>query len=411
MFGRGHPKQEVEITRGGLDSIPNGMTTKVSDWYRTPKRASEVYTETPAMRIAAYYRAISILSGTVASLPLNHEKKTDGVFRVTEGELQYLLTQKPNDNFTAFEMIRQIICRTMNTGNAYVFPRQVMGEVYEFVLLNKGTCQFIQDKNLYYVSDVLNGIQGTFFPFEIIHIKNIAIDGGYTGLSTIQYAARCLGIAAAGDEQSLDTFDGGTMMKGFVAGGETMRGIGAEQEEALTTIGDRIEGELRSGKNIISLPEGTDFRALQMTVAEAKLLEHREFTVFEISRFTGVPPEKLFVNMPQNYKASEMSQINFLNDSINPFITQIEQEFSAKIIGRGLAFKERIKFDRDALLNTDITAKADFYQKMHGLGVLTTNEIRAFQGLLPLEGGDQPLISTNLQKLNEIKVNNTEDDT
>ncbi|MEG1543422.1 MAG: phage portal protein, partial [Tannerellaceae bacterium] len=250
-----------------------------------------------------------------------------------------------------------------------------------------------------------NGVSGTFYPWQVIHIRNVGIDGGYTGLSTIHYAARCLGIAQSADEQSLETFEGGSMVKGMVAGGETVVGMGAMQEEQLKTVADRIDSELRSGKNIIELPAGTTFNSLQMTVAEAKLLEHREFSVFEIARFTGVPPEKLFVNMTQNYKASEMAQINFLNDSVSPIITQIEQEFSNKLIPKALAFRENIRFEREALLKADITALADYYAKMHGMGVLTTNEIRAKKGLQPVEGGEQPLVSTNLQKLNQIKVN------
>ncbi len=41
-----------------------------------------------------------------------------------------------------------------------------------------------------------NRIYGRFESYEIIHLKNNSLDGGYAGVSTIMYASRIFSIAA-----------------------------------------------------------------------------------------------------------------------------------------------------------------------------------------------------------------------
>ncbi len=391
MFGRGQPKQRSSSVK--IINRVNGVS-------------HQVVTESMAMKLSAVFRCTQILSDTIGSIPLELKRNVSGVFVDETSTLADLLRFQPNSSFNSFEFKRQIVAKVLNRGNAFLMPVWDKGQCVELVLLSNNSCSYDIERHKYYVADSINKIYGEYDSSEIIHIKNMSLDGGYTGVPVIQYASRVLGIATSADEQSLDTFDGGTMIKGFVAGGETMQGFGAEQEEALTTIGDRIEGELRSGKNIISLPEGTDFRALQMTVAEAKLLEHREFSVIEICRFYGVDPERVFAGTAGNYKASESSQINFLNNTLNPILTQIESEFTRVLIQKRYRHRYKVEFDRKALFITDLTSKASYYKSMVEIGVFTVNEVRGKEGMSPVKGGDEAFISANLQSLKNPKVQN-----
>ena len=71
------------------------------------------YTVSPemAMKLAAVYRCTSIVSGTVASLPLQVKRKVDGSYWKTEdsGRLANLLALKPNDRQTSFDLIRNAV--------------------------------------------------------------------------------------------------------------------------------------------------------------------------------------------------------------------------------------------------------------------------------------------------------------
>ena len=48
---------------------------------------------------------------------------------------------------------------------------------------------------------------------------------------------------------------------------------------------------------------------------------------------------------------------------------------------------------------TDLTSKANYYQKMLQVGALTVNDIRMKEGLEPIENGWKPLVSANLKSL------------
>ena len=76
-----------------------------------------------AMKLATVYRCVSILSGSIASLPLQLLRKKNGVFMVDEDNpVNYLLSLCPNGRQSAFEMIRNAIIMMNNQGNAYIYP-------------------------------------------------------------------------------------------------------------------------------------------------------------------------------------------------------------------------------------------------------------------------------------------------
>lgn len=391
------------FTRGQPTVMPEEKVVIVNNTRQHP-----IINEPFALKLSAVFRCTQILSGTIASIPLNLKRKNGDVFSVFNNKLNTLFTCSPNQHFNAFDFKKEIVIRTVNSGNAFILPVFSAGEVDELILLSKNSVTYDSDTHTYHIADSVNKIYRTATHDEIIHIKNLTLDGGYMGISTIAYASRVLGIAQSADEQSLETFEGGSMIKGMIAGGETVRGMGELQEAQLKTVADRVDAELRSGKNIIELPAGTEFKALQMTVAEAKLLEHREFSLKDICRFYGVDPERVFAGTSGNYKASESTQINFLNNTLNPILSQIECEFSRVLLYDKYRDRYKIEFDRNSLFITDLTSKANYYKTMLELGAYTVNEIRAQEGRLPVEGGNDAFISTNLQSLKNPKVNGTD---
>lgn len=88
-----------------------------------------------AMKLATYYRCVSILSGSIASLPMQLKRKKNGVFMVDEeNPLNYLLSVRPNSRQTASEMIRNAVIQMVNAGNAYIYPEWIGEELYRFVI-------------------------------------------------------------------------------------------------------------------------------------------------------------------------------------------------------------------------------------------------------------------------------------
>lgn len=371
-----------------------------------PAQPINVNTSEKSMQLAAVYRCVSILSGTIASLPLHIERKQGGYYSVDEqNELHKLLTRRPNKRQNAYDMILNAVIQIVQSGNAYIFIRRTWGEVRELVLCAPNTVCYDKFRNVYKISDPINRISGVFEADDVIHLKNKSLDGGYTGVSTIYYASRVLSIGGSADNQSLRTFQNGSKIKGIVSGvkGDT-RGLGAMTDGQTADVAERLEDELNSGRDIVAVSGDASFSQLSITPVDAQLLEQMKHSVLEICRFYGVNPDKAFAGQATNYKASEMGQVSFLTDTLLPMLRQIEAELNVKLIPDSVSHLYRIRFDLDALYQTDLTTQMAYWKGGHELGMFTTNYLRAQKGLPPVEGGDVVMTSCNVAPIDSPKL-------
>ena len=359
-----------------------------------------------AMKIAAVYRCVDVVSKGVAQLPLVIKRKENDYFVLDDNDiwgLTYLLQLRPNKRLSAFEFKRSIMIQILiGSGNAYIYPKWGTDGYDELILLTPGSCTYDVYSNTYSVADPINKINGTFDADEIIHLKNLSLDGGYTGVSTLTYASRTLAISANADSANVETFKTRGTLTGFVSGKNATLGFGTIQDTQLQGVADNIEKQLASGKKIFNLPGEMSFNQISLSPSDIQLLETKTFNVLDICRFFGVHPDKVFAMQTANYKASEMSQVAFLTDTLQPVLTQIENELQIKLIPRELAMDYKIDFDIEPLLQTDLLTQADYISKTISSGVKTVNQWRKRFGQAPVENGDQVLVSANLKALDAL---------
>lgn len=172
-----------------------------------PAQPVNVNSSEKAMQLAAVYRCVSILSGTIASLPLLIERKQDGYFSVDERhELYKLLVRRPNLRQNSYDLMQNAVIQVVLAGNAYIFIRRTWGEISELILCAPNTVTYDKFRNIYKICDPINRVNGTFEADDVIHLKNKSLDGGYTGVSTIYYGSRVLSIGGSADNQALHLF-------------------------------------------------------------------------------------------------------------------------------------------------------------------------------------------------------------
>lgn len=368
----------------------------------------EVTTKEMALRVATVYRCADILSKGVAQLPLVIKHNDGGYFAAKDEDifgLSYLLKWRPNERQSAFELKRSLMLQVLFTGNAILVPEMGADRYRRMVLTAPNTTTYEKITNTYRVNDCINGIFGVYGANDVIHIKNLGTDGGYWGMSTLEYAGKVLAITSNADRQNVDTYRSGGLVRGFVSGkGGATVGFGAIQDSQLAGVADNIEKQLQSGKQIFNLPGEMSFSQLSLSPKDLELLATKQFNVLEICRFFGVHPDKVFAGQATNYKASEMSQVSFLTDTLQPYLTQIEMEFQIKLIPSALVNDWRIDFDIEPLMQTDLGTQADFMTKTLAAGVRTVNDWRRKLGQAPIEGGDEALVSANLVPINSAKL-------
>ena len=365
-----------------------------------------VTTKELAMKIAAVYRCVDIVSKGVAQLPLVIKRKEDDYFVIDNEDifgLTFLLQLRPNERLSAYEFKRSIMTQLLiGNGNAYVYPKWGEDGYDSMILLSPGSTTYDVYSNTYIVADPINKINGTFEADQIIHLKNLSLDGGYTGVSTLTYAARTLAISANADSANVESFKTRGTLTGFVSGKNATIGFGAIQDTQLSDVANNIEKQLASGKKIFNLPGEMSFNQISLSPSDIQLLETKTFNVLDICRFFGVHPDKVFAMQTANYKASEMSQVAFLTDTLQPVLTQIENELQIKLIPRELAMEFKIDFDIEPLLQTDLLTQADYINKTIQAGVRTVNHWRKKFGQAPVPNGDKVLVSANLKALDTL---------
>ena len=360
--------------------------------------APSVSTPDSAMAIASVYRCVDILSGTIASLELHHLKRSGSIFKYAgDTQLNTLFAGQANSRQNFFVLLKNVVARILLSGNAYIYPRfSSRGELLDIILLGDGAVSYDKHSNTYSVSDYVWNINGVFSADEIIHLKNNSLDGGYTGVSTITYASLSLSLSSNADKQTNNGLLSGNQKSGFLVGGNELQGLGALDTEVADRVADRVNSEIAQGRRIIRLSGSMQFIESSMSNSDAELLEVRKYSVLDICRFFGVHPYMVFADQSTNYKEAENSQINFLNQTLQPLILQIEQEFSVKLLPRGRRASERIRFDLSRLFATDLRTRAEYVKSSVEAGVMTPNEGRIFENREPIEGGDQLFITCNV---------------
>lgn len=384
-----------------------GSTTrKDSDGYAFmgfPREAvTSVDTPQEAMQLPAVYRCVDILSGTIASLPLELRRNSgDGLFELCdEFGLQEVFQGVANKRQTFYELMYNAISRRYLLGNSFILPIWNGTQLEELCLVD-GVSYDVY-KNVYYVNDPTLGIKGTFNADEIIHLKNRSFDG-YIGTSTISYAFRSMTLAKVADMQTMEGIKDGNRQKGFLTGGNPSVGLGSISDDMTDKVAKRIDDEMAQGKGIIRIPGALDFKPLTMSPQDVELLATRKYSVYDICRFFGVHPDMVFIeHTAGNYKESENAQIIFLQQTLKPLLRQVESEFYAKLITPALRKTYKTTYNTDEMHFADAGSKAGYYKQCVECGSMTPNEVRKKEGRQAVDGGDQAFISCNVAPINRV---------
>lgn len=390
-------KRDKEASGNGGASAVGVRFGSVAPW---------LYSTSPALCVGAAYRCISLLSTSVANLPVRC-KKLKGRIYVDDNRsnLPYLLNIEPDPSMNSFDFWRQVVIEVVCYGNAYIVPfySTTSGDWNRLALCGRGTVSHDTVNDIYTVNDFENGVFGTFDESRIIHIKGMTGANPKSGVSVLTYARLTTSIANAGDEEALDRFKNGGTVKGILSNfkGST-RGFGELQDKELRNLAAEVDVDFSSGENIIGLPGDVDFKQISLSSADMQFLESRKFTVREICRFFGVHPSFVFDDTSNNYKSAEMANVAFLSNTLNPMLRQIEIELLRKLYPRSLCMMRKIEFDRQGLYACDLDSRVKYLGAMIAAGLYTVNEARALEDRPPVECGDKVLVSANLKGLEDL---------
>lgn len=376
-------------------------------------RQNVVYANTPemAMKIAAVYRAVNLISSGLASLQMEYKRKdrSKDYFKLYDSgygkRVNWLLGVEPNERMNSYTLFKNLVTSILLRGNAYIYPEyDEVGIVRAFYLLSPDSVNYDKHSNLYEVMDDVNRIYRVLRSEEILHFKNVSRDGGYTGVSTIRFAAQTLGIAATSDAETLKRFATGGRFKAILKNSSNVRGIGEYQDEELKGHGNDLQDSINRGDDILVVKGDAEVSPLSMTSADMQFLESRKFTIREIARFFNVPPSKLMDDSNSNYKSVEVSNIAFYSEALQPIVAEIEREFAAKMLSEVTFMDYKYSFNLKSLYALDLESKAKWDSSRLQNGQCSVNDLRRENDLEPVEKGDDVYLSVNFAPLGSAKL-------
>jgi HK97 family phage portal protein len=362
-----------------------------------------------ALRVAAVWSCVRVLSETIASLPISlYEKdKNNNKIKLNNNPLNKLVGEQPSGIYNSFMFFERALVDLSFDGNfcAYIERNQGGLPIGIHPLQYKDVDVFVSPdgREVYYEvkesADSVYPITGKVQSMNMIHVKGLSFDG-ITGKSPIEAAAETLGISISLDKHAGNWFKNGSQLGGILKHPATLKPDTAKRLRE--SWNSNYSGVANTGKTAI-LEEGMDWVARTVPNNQAQFIESREYQISDICRIFRVPNHLVNDLSSATYSNIEAQQIDFVVHTITPWIKRIESELNQKLIPNNKRGQEYFKFNLNAILRGDSKSRADYYRTLVNIGVLSPDEVRSLEDLNPM--GDESAkvyMQSNMMPLDKL---------
>jgi HK97 family phage portal protein len=374
--------------------------------------AKEQVTNETALTVSTVYAAIRNISEDIAKLPLKvYRKEGNRRIEVPDHRLNYVLNYKPNEEMTAMSYRETGNAHAMGWGNHYAeILRNRIGEPSGLVPIKPSRVSVKRESSgIYYDVMTDEGTKRTFSGRDIFHLHGLGFDG-LMGYNIIQQMAQSVGGAIATEKMSSAFFGNGMHASGHL---EHPNNLSPEAQRRLADQLERIHGGAGNAYKTLVLEEGMKYTKDLVDPKASQMIETRQFTVSEFCRWLRIPPHKVADLSRATFSNIEQQNIDYVIDCLLGWAKRWEQCVFWKLF----TDEEKqqgyyVEHEFAALLRGDINTRYDAYSKLWDRGVLSPNEIRAFENMNPIKGGDNhyiPLNYTTIEAGGQLSQNVTTD--
>lgn len=375
----------LEETRATLSTLGHPRNDTLAEWFTgSPSHSGVLVSQHSAMTIGAVYRAIGLISGCVAKIPIDimRDKGSDVHEREEGHPLEYTLNIKANDEMDAKTYREVVTAWTLAGGTA---PSEIEWRGSASPKLwpikpSRVTPRRISQRLMYDVTDDMGGNVQTIPADKIMTVIGPSPDG-IVGYSVIRMARETLGLALAAERFGSGFFGNGAIPKGIF----TYEGKMDEQAERhwRQMYNETHQGVANSNKAAI-LRAGWKYQAISIPPDDAQFLETRKFTITDIARWYGIPPHLLGDLDRSTNNNIEHQSLEFLLYCLDYWLVTWENRLryfllSDKEVAAGFYLRHR----RRDLLAMDSKTMAESNKELVAAGIKNGNEVRKELGMNP----------------------------
>ena len=393
IFRRSHPKGSLWKTVGYNLSDPGTASFLGSSGGITPH---------DAVTISAVHCCVSLISNTIAGLPLFlYRSSGEGRARATDHPLFDLLHAFPNGEMGAVDFRSTLLNDALLYGNGFAeIERYANGSVRALWWLPAQyvSAQRDSDGAIFYTYAAGTEDQTHLPARNCLHIRTGPLDeNGIMAVSTLTRAASSLGLNLSAEGVAQAMMDQGIKSAGVL---QHPGRLSAEAVDRLRSDFTRVHSGTENAGKVIVLENGMTFSPVQVNATDNQFLEQRQYAVREVARWFHVPLSKLKAIDSPGFKTIDSEQQQFLTDCLQPILIRIEQEVMLKCLSTVERRTHKVEHDLNGLLRANIERRVQAMAVARNWGWLSANDCRKLEGLDPIgPEGDQYLQPLNMQPL------------
>jgi HK97 family phage portal protein len=351
--------------------------------------------ETSALGLSAMFRALSLISGTLAGLPLDSwrdkgegkKEKVASVFDDPDGP----------DGQTKFEWVETAFLHQLLHGRCGALKvRTEAGALVGLPLVHPLSFRVEQPSLEEHRNPEKLPAGGVWFVVTLDDTSQVKLDagdfwyapaaslGGQIGAGLLTYARASLSTSIAADRAAAKVFSSGALISGLATPADEGLDISDDIPKIRAELDRNVLGYENAG-TIALVNRRLQFTPWTMTAQQAQFLESRQFQVEETARWTGVPPHLL---MQTDKQTSWGTGVDEQNRGLSRYVLGHWAQRFEQRASRLLARPRWCSFDFAGLERPNHAVEVDIDLKQVAGGVMTEDEYRAKRGWDPLPKPD-----------------------
>lgn len=334
-----------------------------------------------SLRKVAVFASVNLIAGLGSTLPIDGYTGKGAARR--EVALPAFFADPDGSGNGLPDWLYQVYFSLLLRGNIVgrILDTDTMGRPTQVVLLHpdKVTLQETPDGPIWrYENRVVPTDQ-------VWHRRAFPVPGCRLGLSPIALHAMTIGQGLAAAQFGLRFFTDGAHPSAILM----QKDAREITEDRAQTVKARFMAAVRGTREPVVLTGGWEYTPIQIGPEESQFLETQRYTAAECARIFGPGlPEVLGYDTGGSltYSNVEQRSLDLLKFSLDRWLVWAERVLSADF----LSAPRFVKFNRGALLATDLLTRYRAHEIALGNQFATVNEVRALEDMPTVEWGDTP---------------------
>lgn len=261
-------------------------------------------------------------------------------------------------------------------------------------VLQRSRAGFLQQIALFHPDEVTGSVEDgqvqwlvngqSIKPGDFYHRRVNPMPGVVLGLSPIRLLASTIGLSLTATKFGLQWFQDGAHPNALLVNNEA-----SLDDSQARQVKQRFLASLRGNREPVVFGKGWEYKPLQLAPEESQFLQTQGYSQAECARIFGPGIAEIL-----GYGSGSMTYANvvdrdiaLLKYSVGRWLRRLE-----RILSEMLPRPQYVKFNRDALLETNTLARYQAHASALSNNWETINEVRSFENRPPVPWGDAPFI-------------------